>query len=235
MTLDKVFQKLSYTHLSELAISGHGTGQIVDESQPLVIMRINEGLMALYARFALRRKTLTLRTYEAITEYFLRPEFALNSGSAEDPKYIIDTVSEPFPDDILMITDIINEDGETLAINDRNNEDSWHFNGFDALVLAEPEADKYFVIRYIVAPEEIDLGPGDPKLVEIVLPRVLEPALMAHVAGHIYGNMSMEGAMAKSQHFLDMYENECKIVEERNLFAFSISSTNTNPAINGWP
>lgn len=236
MTLEELFKKLSYTHLSELSISGQGSGQVVEEHQPKLIQRANECLHALYARFPLRIRTIVLETYAAVNEYFLRPDFALFSGSMETYKYIIDTDDIPFPNDVLMIESVVDEDGELIAVNDANDDDSWHFTGYDSLSIDEPVTGDRFKIRYRAEPDEIPFGPYvDIKNTVIPIPRVLEAAMLAYIAGHTYGNMSMEGAMAKSQNFLDMFENECKIVEERNLLNSSMGNTNLKPQLNGWP
>lgn len=235
MTLDEFFKKLSYTHLAELSISGEGSGQIVEAHQPKLITRANEGLVALYARFPLRIRTVEIETYASISEYYLRPEFALFSDSEETIKYIIDTEDVPFPNDVLMIESITDEDDYAVPLNDRNLAESWHLTGYDTLVIPSPADADRFRIRYRALPTEIQFGPQDLASVTVPIPRILEAALLAFVAGKIYGNMSMEGAMVKSQNFLDAYENECKIVEERNLLNSSINTTNLNPKLNGWP
>ncbi len=235
MTLAEFFSKLSYSHLSELAISGNGSGQIVDADQPKIVQRINEGLLKFYARFPLRIKTLSLMTYAAVNEYYLRPDFALNSDSLEEYKYIIDTVLVPFPNDLLMIESIVDSDGDPVPLNDADDEDSWHTPSYDSITIDAPVTGDLFKIRYRAMPVEISLGPIEATEVTLPIPRILEAALLAYVAGQIYGNMSMEGAMAKSQHFLEMYEDECKIIEERNLLNSSYSNTNIKPQLNGWP
>lgn len=242
MILAELFKKISYTHLSELSISGEGSGQIIEAHHPKMIQRINECLLALYARFPLRIRTIVIETYAALNEYSLRPEYALFSGSLEFYKYIIDTNALRFPNDVLMIESIVDEDGEPIGLDDANDDKSWHTISYDTLSIDAPFSGERFKIRYRAMPDEIVFGPWDDvglvtgiKNQVIPIPRTLEAALLAFVAGHIYGNMSMEGALAKSQNFLDMYENECKIVEERNLLNSSPGNTNLKPQLNGWP
>lgn len=233
MNLLELFKKLSYTHLSELSIGGEGSGQVPEEHIPKLVQRNNEGLLAMYARFPLRIKTLTLQTYAAINEYYLLSE---NSVSAAAPTpYIIDTVLSPFGDDILMIDSIVDAEGETVPFNDPNEETSWHITGYDSISIDAPEDDLLFKIRYRAKPDEIVYGPPTAETTIIPIPRILESALMCYIAGHIYGNMSMEGAMVKSQHFLDMYETYCQDVENRNLLNSSPGFTNQKPELRGWP
>lgn len=243
LTLADTFKKLSYTHLSELSISGMGSGQIPEAHRPKLIQRINEALVALYTRFPLRTKVVEILTYSTINEYVLAPEFSSygDPDSEEEIRYIIDTEELPFPDDILMVESITGLDAEgeryTAFLNDRNQSTSWYVMSQDPITLYtdSPVADKSFWILYRALPDEIDLVPADPKAVRIRIPRTLEAALLAFVSGKIYGNMSMEGSLAKSQNFLDEYENECKIVEERNVLNSSEIPTNLSPKINGWP
>lgn len=236
MDLAASFKKLSYTHLAELAISGEGSGQVVEAQQPKLIQRINEGLLELYGRFPLRIRTLTLQTYALVNEYYLRPDYALFSGSSKEYKYIIDTNTVRFPNDLLMIESIVDANGEPVVFNDANNDDSWHITGYDSISIDSPLDDTLFKIRYRAMPDEIPFGPYEAiKATPIPLPRTLEAALLAFVAGKIYGNMSMEGAVAKSQNFFVEYENQCKIIEERNFLNSSFSNTNLKPQLNGWP
>ena len=235
MTLDDFIKTLSYTHLSELHLGGEGMGEIPAENLPKLFTRIDAGVLALHARFALRKKTLTLMVYDEVTDYVLAPDFAVSSASLEPYKYIVDTVLNPFPNDILMITDVLDDDKIWQPINDANMCNSWYRKSFDTLTANNLKAGDLYTIRYNSVPPKIGFGRVDMKQVRVDIPRTLEEALLCYVAGHVYGNMSMEGAMTKSQHFLDMYENECKILEERNLLTLSESNTNINPKINGWP
>lgn len=235
MKLADVFKKLSFSYLSELSISGEGSGQIVEEHRPKIIQRINEALLTLYTRFPLRVKTLTLETFSTVNEYYLRPEYAVTSDSVEAIRYIIDTEQMPFANDILMIENIVDVDGFSVPFGDAESECSWRLPQYDTIVIDAPIDATRFRIYYRAMPEEVPFGPLNPNNVEIRLPRILENALLAHVAGNVYGNMSMEGALAKSQNFLDTYENECKILEERNVLNTSIAHTNIKPKLNGWP
>lgn len=234
MNLRQCFQKLSYTHLSELPIVGEGSGEIPEEHYPKIIARVNEALLALHARFHLQRKKLTLQTFEGLEEYFLDSMHAVSENA--DPAFIIDSVEKPFQNDILMILVIKDKEGCEVPLNDRVADCSWFTTRPDTLLIPNAEEGKQFSIWYSAAPEEITFGPGlSLSDTRIPLPRILEPALLAYIAGHIYGNMSMETAMVKSQHFLDMYEMECKTVEALNVLNTSITPTNDRIRENRWP
>lgn len=234
MKLGDFFKKLSYSYLSELAIGGSGSGQIPDPEKPKVLMRINEALIMLYTRFPLRMKILTLQTYAAVNEYVLSQENMIGATPAPAYPYI----TSSFAGDILMLDSITDAEGNVIPVNDENEEESWHVvanDPYPVLNVVEPEDDATFVVRYRAMPPEVTLGPVVDKDTLIPVPRHLETALLAYVAGLIYGNMSIEGALAKSQNFLDMAENEMKIVEERNTLNTSPAFTNQKVKLNGWP
>lgn len=234
MKLGDFFKKLSYSYLSELAIGGSGSGQIPDSEKPKVLMRINEALIMLYTRFPLRMKILTLQTYAAVNEYVLSQENMVGAIPAPTYPYIISS----FTGDILMLDSITDAEGNVIPVNDENEEESWHVvanDPYPVLNVVEPEDGATFVVRYRAMPPEVTLGPAVDKDTLIPVPRHLETALLCYVAGLVYGNMSIEGGLAKSQNFLDMAENEMKIVEERNTLNTSPAFTNQKMKLNGWP
>lgn len=235
MLLTEAHQKLAFGPLSELSIGGNGTGVIPPDKLPQVNFRINNALIALYTRFPLRLKTVELETVTGIHTYFLRREFAQTSPSTELNKYLKDHPSDPFLGDVSKIHGVIDAaTGMPLPLNDQHNELSWFLPSFDSLRMGYPRTGDRYWIEFRARHEEIPLQPQDPGTVELVLPPELHPAFLAHVAGHVYGNMSMEGALAKSQNHLATYEAECQFHEERNTFDQWATDSNIKMQLGGW-
>lgn len=239
MNLPQLFKKLSVGVLRELSIAGEGTGIVPIGNQPKLLAAANEGLSAIYARFPLAERTLVLETYAGIYEYKLHPDFALSSASAEPIKYIVDNMGQVFDGNVLMITDVYDSAHHWLPLNDRNNIKSWHTKGNTGLVMDYPVTGERYFVGYRKAHPELPTDADELEQltledIEIVLPRELEPALMHFIASDIYGGMSMESSMAKSNKHLERYEAVCTFHELNNTFNGSVAETNMKPDLGGW-
>ena len=218
MNVENLLQKLSFGPLSELAIAGDGSGVVPTPNIPKIILRVNNALSALYTRFPLEKKAIVIETRNGLWAYPLRREFAITSDSTEPNKFIIDSPAQPFLGDVLMVDGIANAENCALPFNVANDEESWHKVSYDTISSNHINDQERLFVHYRARHFEFDLN--KPELeTEIRIPSSLEAALLAHIAGNIYANMSMEGALAKAQAHLSNYENECSFHEERNTFA----------------
>jgi len=105
-----------------------------------------------------------------------------------------------------------------LPLGDRNDPFSWHTLSYDTLGMDYPKTGDRYFIQYRAKHAAIPLQPADTDAIEIRMPEVLEKALLASAASTIYGQMSMESALAKSKLNADIYEVECVQFENRNAF-----------------
>lgn len=250
MTLAELFQKLSIGPLSDLPIAGEGSGTVPVENYAKLILRVNAALVALYTRFPLQLRTLTLTAVDGIQTYYLRTAFAQTSGSTEVNKYIQDTVADPFKGDVLMVAGVYDGEHAALPLNDRNDCKSWFTTSYDSLAMDYPATGDTYYIEYRARHAEIPLnvvplvngapppGATDPitiiGAIDVRIPPQLETALLAHIAANMYGSVGSDAALAKSQMHLSQYEGECAFYEERNTFNQSFESTNVKPLQNGW-
>jgi hypothetical protein len=102
-----------------------------------------------------------------------------------------------------------------------------------------PVAGQRYFVNYRKAHPELPTDPDELEQlglenIEIVLPRELEAALMHFIASDIYGGMSMESSMAKSNKHLERYEAACVFHELNNTFNGSVAETNMKPDLGGW-
>ncbi|WP_199097199.1 hypothetical protein [Dyella sp. ASV21] len=253
MNLSELLQKLSYGQLSELPIAGEGTGVVPEANIPKLVVRINDALAKLYARFDLQKRTVILETVDGVYAYQLAPQFAQTSGSSEPNKYLKDTVANPFLDDVLQVTAILanqaalptdpnyittprldENDYIPMPLNDVEDRLSWHTLSFDTLAMDYPKTGDRYFIQYRAKHAPIPLKPDDLDKVQIRIPSQLETALLSHIAGNVYAGMSMEMSLAKSQQLLALYEAECKFHEERDTFTQFNESGNVKPLLGGW-
>lgn len=236
MNFSELLQKLSYGPLAELAIGGTGSGTVPSENIPKLAHHTNNALIALHTRFPLRLKVLDLETVDGIYEYFLRRQFATSSGSTEINKYIKDSMLAPFTGDLLKINSISDANGCSLPLNQKGNELSWFTSGYDSLRMFYPVTGTVYKIEYRARHLALSVNPdnAEQESFQLSIPPELEPALVAHIASGVYGSMSMEGALAKSQNFMATYENEVAIQENVNTWDQHHTAENAAFERGGW-
>ena len=234
MNLAEWLQTLSVGPLEEQPIGGSGSGVVPVENIPKIVLRLNNALTALYTRFPLQIRQIVIATVDGRYNYPLEQRFAQTSASTEPVKFIQDTVAEPYLGDFLKLQAVYDALHAELPINDKNDPLSWHQTAYDTLTMDYPLTGTSFFVEYRAQHARIPLVPVDPTEITIRIPPALESALLHHVAGHLYGNMSMEGAMAKSQAHLLAYESECAFHEASNTFVSSTDSANRKPTVGGW-
>ena len=235
MNLANILTKLSLGPLAEQAAFGTGAGSIETDKVPQLVHHIGQALVALYTRFPLRMRSIEIETVDGLFEYPLQARFAQTSGSTELNKFIKDSALDPFTGDVLKISAVSDaRTGCELPLNRRHDELSWFTSSYDTVRMGYPKTGDRYKLEYRARHAALEPNPVDPSTVEIRLPDELVPALLAHVAGHIYGGMSMEGALAKSQGHLATYENECQLHESTNTWDQHHEPHNTKFRAGGW-
>ena len=114
MTLDDLFRSLSYGELSNLSMSGEGSGTIVEPKHGQVIQATNDALKDMFSRLVLRESELVIRTHDFKNLYYLRKEHAMSDPTVGPLKYILDTPDDPFTGDLVKVLRVSNEIGEEL-------------------------------------------------------------------------------------------------------------------------
>lgn len=186
MYLDNLFRHLTYGELSQLSIGGAKLGGIQEEDYPQIISYLNFGLLEIYKKFPLKVKTLKIQLYEAITEYSLTGEYALNSGSQQAVKFIIDTASDPFLDDVLNIFDIKDKDDKPVPINLYDLDESVFIISPTVLQIPEPDITQIYTIFYNAYPVEVDETTTDLTSVTVNLPDAFLEAICSYIAHRAY-------------------------------------------------
>lgn len=236
MHLQNIFHQLSVGPLNELAIVGTGSGTIPAEHIPKLTFHVGQALVALYTRFPLRIRSLELETVDGLYEYPLQTRYAQTSSSTELYKFIKDSSFSPFTGDVLKVVGIQDSEGCALPLNKRGDELSWFLTSYDTLKMDYPVGGSRYRVEYRARHPALPVNPSTELQAEtvILLPQELETALLHHVAGNVYGSMSMEGALAKSQGHLASYENECQTHETVNTWDQHHEPHNTKFEKGGW-
>ncbi len=232
MNLEKLYRDLSFGELSNLSLSGNGSGTILEKDRPKVLHAINEALLRLFARFDLKVKDTVIQTYKHITFYRLLPRYAESQEdtSPEDYLYIKDLFREPFIDDVLKVMSVYDGRNNRLPLNDSAQPNSLFTPETKLLQVPDPRDNQYLSIIYRAKHPELT---GDLDQ-EIEVPDVLHSAVRSYTAYHLYNNMGTEGAVATGSMHLNKFEVTCAEVIAQDLVNSSIVSTNTRFERGGW-
>jgi len=230
MFLSEVFEHLTYGELSQLFV-GSEDDSINESDYPKVISFINMAMIDLYKKFPLLEKEVLIDLDEAITNYLLTSMYTVSSGTAP-VKYIIDTVESPFENDILQISSVWDEDGESVPLNDLNKADSVFTPLFNSLQVPNSINETSLSVIYRAYPEKIDLTVNTLTTVETALPDQFMSPLLAYVGYRAHLGLPA-GDKAKSTEFLSSYYGMCKEIRELGTVNKD-NDTNLKLDTNGW-
>lgn len=236
MLLSEIFNQLTHGELSQYSVGGKSDNGIQFEDYPEVISHINSGLTALHKRFILSRKEIIIVPDTAIKTYRLESKFLSNNLSSTEPvKYLFDSTDYPFSP-VINIESVFDSYGLMVPINQKELPNSVFVNSYNSIQIPDPDPLKPYSVIYVADHERLDTDFLYPDEVEIVLPDVLIPALMAYVAYRVaLGNPSLsEINVNDSGKFLNQYEMVCVEVENRNLLRTEEIMDNLKLETNGW-
>ena len=217
MLLSEVFDQLTFGELSQLNMGGVDNIGIQPCDYPKVVPHINLGLAAIFARFSLKRQEVVVQQYDEIQQYILDKKFAqTNTEAVPYKKYIIDSVYQPFTNNVLKIEKVINEDGQELYKNDTDEYWSITTPAYNIVQVPYPEKENQMIVTYRASHDPILLPDLNPEEVDVsISPAILEPLLL-YVAARVYSNLSSEGGNEGAA-YMAKYEASCRKIEELGL------------------
>ncbi len=239
MRTSDIFSQLVYGELSQLSLGRTVDGALDPTNYPAVMAHINLGLNALYKRFYLKKGSFDLQLQSGQTLYPLTSVYGVNSRKGrEDVRYIIDTVANPFEDDILKIEKVTTEAGIELGLNDASD----YACATPRATTLEVNAD--IVNKLDTLPEE--LKTTNLKLVyrashpviksardDIELPySYLEPLLL-FIASRVHNPIGMTNEFHAGNSYAKKYEMACQQLEAYNL-SIDQGTLNERLISNGW-
>lgn len=222
MTLQEIFENLTYGEFSQLSIGGLVPNAA--ESVPLekdyanVMSHINMALKALHTRFFLVTKDVIVQQYDHIQTYVLDRKYAeTNNLSTEKYRYIIDSVYEPFQDDVLKIESIFDEDGRGLFLNDLTEPWSVFTPTYNSIQIPYPMYCNHLLVHYRASHPTLVYAAGmDPRTVEVMLPVAMLEPLLFYVASRAFSGLNMDDNQ-EGNNYMQKYEQSCKQLEKLGL------------------
>lgn len=236
MRLQDIFDQLSSGEFSQLSIGGAAQGVIDETNYAKVLGHINLGLVALYRRFNLKEGQLVLRLQANQTTYKLNSAYAVNARRSTEPvRYIIDTVDEPFSDDIIKVERVLDEQGVSLPLNDASDPTSVTTPSTKALFVPEDIDLQDLTVVYRAMHPKITVGLGyfDPTRVEVQLPDTHLAALLYYVASRVNNPIGVVNEFHAGNTYAAKYEAECAELEGKGL-QVDLTPTNTRAQRGGW-
>ena len=236
MKLSEFFELLEYGELANLSLSGGIDDEkgIREEDYPTLVSHINLGLSDLHTKFNLKEREVVLQEYSSITHYELDSKYAVtNTSSTEPVKYILDSETSVFNDDVLRINSAFNEIGEELPINDEYQPNSIFLNGYRTIQIPYPVDTNTIFIMYRANHAKLDVQTPDLNA-EIELPAYCIEALLSYVASRVHSQRTSQEAQGAAVNLMAKYTLICDQIELRNMLHNSPDNTNFKLGVNQW-
>lgn len=193
MKLDYILEQLTYGELDNHSLTTQGALLVTD--YPKIISHLNAGLTALHTAFPIRKETIHVQQYAEISTYFLTTDYSVSNAASTQPiKYIVDTVGDPFLDNILKIDSVTDELGIEYYLNVANQCQSLTTPIHNALNVPVPLDTNLMTVKYRAEHPKISAINLNIATTEISIPSFLIKALTLFIGSRIYSShTTLEG------------------------------------------
>lgn len=226
MKVSDAFQELCYGELNTHRLAE--SGAISPENYSRMIHHLNMGLLALYTRFPLLVKELTLQQKSWITVYKLKKEHAVTDPS-DEVKYIIDSRFDPFIGDLIRVEEVSDEVGDVLEMNSTDHNKVALTPSMDTLEIPNPtDTNVLFVTYRAKHPQLVNVDS------ELLLPQHLLGALYAYTGMRVYAGGTSQEQLTKGAELESKYERICQKMELDGMVNTDVLVLNMKPYERGW-
>lgn len=237
MRLKELFQNLA---LGELAGSPFVelNGYELDSTKlPRVIHAINQALTYIHTTFHIKQRQVVIQLKEAQANYYLDSDYAVSNHTSIMPKYILDTESDKYTDDVLSILGVFGIDGTSFPLNDSYAIGSVFTPEYNCIQVPEDlKAAGYrqLVVVYKANHTKININEPMDSRVTINLPSSYDSLLQSYVAYILYMNMGGDGQMNKGSQFFAKVNTLTAQLKEQGIGIITQTGTNIKPQLRGW-
>ena len=226
MKVSDALQELCYGELNTHRLAD--SGAISPENYSRMIHHLNMGLLAMYTRFPLLVKELTLQQKSWITVYKLKKEHAVTDPSNE-VKYIIDSRFDPFIGDLIRVEEVSDEVGDVVELNSTDHDKVALTPSMDTLEIPNPtDTNVLFVTYRAKHPPLVNVDS------EIMLPQHLLGALYAYIGMRVYAGGTSQEQLTKGAELESKYERICQKMELDGMVNTDVLVLNMKPYERGW-
>ena len=233
MKLQEVFDQLSAGEFSQLSIGGADAGVIDSTNYAKVLNHVNLGLAALYKRFNLKEGSLILQLQDEQTLYKLNSAYAVTGVGTEPIRYILDSVSDPFVDDIIKVEKVVTDLDEPLVLNDASNPLSVTTPSQLTLRVPLDVVGSKLTVVYRASHVKLVATGLNPNTTEVTLPDTHLDALLLYIASRVHAPVGMGNEFNASNGYYARYEQACAQLEGKGL-QVDIGESNTRAQRGGW-
>lgn len=237
MKLEELLQRLSFNELSSIAAGESGDGVIQARRMGMVIDSINTALTDLYSRIPLSEKEIIVETVDWKSNYLLDSKHARSTGGTE-MKWIVDSPTYPFRDDIVKILSVCNEVGEELPLNDAQQWASAFTPTHNVLQLMHPGAKQAVTVLYQALHPKILMEPesGSNFLSQTIdMPALIEDLFRARIAQSVFSGIGSDNAILRHQTYLSYVENRFNELKATTSLTDTGLDTNVKLHLRGYP
>ncbi len=231
--LTELYKSLALSVLNNTSVITDDKKDIEPDKKEYILEFINEGLTRLHSRFPLKTNNVFVEMREGRTEYPLLARYSFmgfDPALAQYP-FIMDSVSNPFKEDVIKILMVYDSEGQRRGLNDNHNPHGLFTPRPDTLQCIRPRHCEVLTVTYQAKHPTVTV---DGENLEIDLPDTLLPALKYWVAYSYYTGLNTAESTGKAAEYLQMYESICGEVKDYDLGSSSESSTNTLFERRGW-
>lgn len=220
MKLSDIMEYITYSETGNLFLSGTEEGKIRAKHYPKIISNINMALIELHKRFPILVKAITVQQYEHIANYILTREYAYSNTTSTQPyKYIMDSVTSPFEEDILKIERVHSEecgDFREYALNLDGDDLSLYTPAYNILQIPFPVSENAVFVEYRAYPKKIPVTTEDLASEDIQFPEMLLEPLLCYMNYKLYTATGAE--KPEPQLYLQRYEAECIKIDQLGVY-----------------
>lgn len=193
---------------------------------------LNMALRTVFNRFDWKIKEMIVQSNDWQSIYKLTSDHAMSNLNSTAEKYIIDTLDDPFTDDILQIREVFNEDGSPIYLNDDEQFSSAYTVDYRTIQFTHPCSSNAFSLLYKAAFPKVEVdGMMD---VTLDMAQVLEAPLQAYIGALYYNALSGQSSSATAQRLENKYEMLCQDIALNNRLGLDIDSTNIKGYLRGY-
>jgi len=236
MKLSEFFELLEYGELANLSISGgiDDPKGIREQDYPVLITHLNLALSDIHTKFNLIEREVAVQQYDPIVFYTLSSKYAqTNTASTETYKYIADTASNPFTDDLIRVNAVFDEGGKELPMNDETQASSVFLCSYNVIQIPFSSSANAIFIMYRANHAKLDASTPDLDA-EISVPTYCVEALLSYVASRVHSQRTSPEAQATAVNLLSKYNMLCDQIELRNVLSTTTNNTNLKLGENRW-
>ena len=237
MTLEEFCSYLTYGEFSQINIGGIEFSNISKENYPAITTNINLGLVEIYKRFNIKIDEVNVLVQEGTVRYNLSKNHAVtNPNNTSDvlyPKYINDSISHPFDNNILTIYEVEDPEEALLPYN-LENATKTSFLLVEPGVIKMPSdyAETSFTVKYRATPQKLSTSQEiDPALIEIPLGDAYTEALLNYTVYKIINGIDPRDATGVS--YYQKFISSVQEIRSSGL-ANILNIENTKLESNGW-